>query len=448
MLGETRYLKRPHPPGQDGIRTSLREVALRIGEGRNHEDVLRWTRNVIERERLQRAFRADTPRKRAELLLGEVQEKVWTPDPVGTEFMAASRLLACDLATRDKDCFATGDCDDKVSLMGAALLSVGIDAVAVGHSYTADKVVSHVLTAGWIDGAWHYADPTLHREPLGTVVDFTHEVVLEPFTGKVLCEGRRCLNALENRIRSYIQEGTFVGVSGGFVRRRAPLVLELGAPVAEDSAKAGTDAARKELGKSGGDGISRDDARAVGQAAGTAAATAACVELGPGAVACGAIGGVVGDAIGAIVYDVLNPKAGPGMMERVSLTMLLHNRLFPNEAPWKWIAGKTGYGFANVHGFVTAVPPRDAQVLYTKYGFPLSSAGVYVDTAPTRFGPPDPMLLIRFVGADAFVRSDLIGRSAAERVRSNSTTAPASSSSSAAPIALAVGAGILAWALL
>lgn len=427
MLGETRYLKRPHPPGKAGIRTSLREVALAMGRGRMDEDVLRWGRNVIERERIQRGNRADTPRKRAELLLGEAQAKVWTPDPVGVEFVPAARLLACDLATKDKDCFATDDCDGRSGLLGAALLSVGIDVVAVGHSYTSDKVVGHVLAAAWLDGAWHYADPTLYQEGLGTVVDFTHEIVLEPFTGTVLCEGRRCLGSLPNTTRQYIQEGTFVGVSGGF-RMRAPLVL-LGEVDADQVQVRSRQAAERELQKGGSDGgFDRADAEAVGGAVGAAAATVVCAELGPGAAACGYVGNIVGAYVAGALYDAASQFGKAG-----SYTYGPHMW-------WEIIR----WDVARLHNALALQPSwnlGEAEAALRAVGAKPTPNASYTYYAP----------YLRKV------RADLIGQGAALKARQVAASGPSAgssssssspSSSSAAPVALAIGAGALALWLL
>lgn len=224
MLGEIRYVKRPHPPGPEGIRTSLREVALKGGEGRHDQGVIVWTRRTIELARLDRGIRADTPRKRAEVLLGELQSRVWTPDPSGVELIPAARLLACDVR-KDKDCIGTDDCDGKTVALVASALSVDVPTVIVGHSYREDRSIGHVLSAMHLDGAWHYADPTLVDEPIGSVVPFTYERVLEPFTGKVLCEGKKCLATVSKDILEYVPEGQFVGL-GLALRRRTGARLE------------------------------------------------------------------------------------------------------------------------------------------------------------------------------------------------------------------------------
>jgi hypothetical protein len=427
VLGETRYLKRPHPPGHAGIRSSLKEVALAMGRGRADVDVLRWGRNVIERARIERGHRADTPRKRAELLLDEAQSKVWTPDPVGVEFVPAARLLACDLATKEKDCFATDDCDGRAGLLGAALLSVGIDVVAVGHSYTDDHVVSHVLDAAWIDGAWHYADPTLYQEPLGTVVDFTHEIVLEPFTGTVLCEGRRCLGSLPNRIRSYIAEGTFVGVSGGFVIPNAPLVL-IGGREPPPLAFLGQDEAEtfghcKDVASG-----SKDSDEFVEKAAGCAA-EAYCAAYGIPPQACGTIGAFVGeytvkawhaglDAISATFGLSSTVKYHPSQNPMFQRLAKLHNDLRPMEAKWTWQQGADAWKAA----YVKLYGPMRTELLVRgskRWNEEVTKRAVAEAVAAAEIRKPDPSTVSR----------------------------SSSSSSAAAPLVVAAGIVAAAWLL-
>lgn len=210
--------KKLHPPGELGVRTSLDEVAKRVAEGGVNAAVRRWSIEMLDDAR-KKGTNVHTPRNRAVVLLKAVQQKLWVPDPVGAEFIQSAMLTAC--TDPNKPCFKGGDCDDLVTLLGAALLSVGIDTLVVGHGYSS-KGISHVLTAAHVDGKWHYADPSSYGPEgahfaFSACAPFTRERIYSVPNIKVLCDEQKCIrgpHSFKPDAHKFVTEGVFVGVSG------------------------------------------------------------------------------------------------------------------------------------------------------------------------------------------------------------------------------------------
>lgn len=208
--------KRPHPFGEDGVRSSLEEVAKRAAKGGNHPRVKEWAGEQIHGARLSGgSVKGD--RARAEILLSTVQRtKTWVPDPVGTEYIKGAHLLACSRDDKDGPCFNTGDCDDMVVLLAASFLSVGLHTMIVGHGYGSQRVIQHVLAAVRVKNEWLYADPS-YDFPLGTCEPFTRERLLSVPVVKVVCDENACLTDKTNYDpdrEGFVEHGTFVGVDG------------------------------------------------------------------------------------------------------------------------------------------------------------------------------------------------------------------------------------------
>ncbi len=162
---------------------------------------------------------AHTPRDRANILLLAVQEKLWVPDPVGTEFIQGAHLTAC--TDPNSPCFQGGDCDDLVVLLAAAYLGVGLDTLIVGHGYGDSRQIAHVLTAVHIDGKWHYADPSpiggnsTDYAPLGKCVPFTRERLYSLPNEKMICDESACLVPGRSfNPQGFIETGHYIGVNG------------------------------------------------------------------------------------------------------------------------------------------------------------------------------------------------------------------------------------------
>lgn len=210
--------QKAHPPGEQGVRASLDAVAKRVAEGGVNPAVRRWSIEMLDDAR-KRGANVHTPRNRAVELLKAVQQKLWVPDPVGAEFIPSAELLSCK--TDGKPCFKGEDCDGLVTLLGAAFLSVGIDALVVGHGYSS-RGISHVLTAAHVNGKWHYADPSSYGPQgahfgFGDCAPFTRERLYSVPNIKVLCDDQRCIrgeHSFKPEAHQFVTEGVFVGVSG------------------------------------------------------------------------------------------------------------------------------------------------------------------------------------------------------------------------------------------
>lgn len=195
------------------MRSSLEEVAKKAASGSSDPRIRAWSIECLEKAR-RAGKKVNTERPRAEALLTAVQQKLWVPDPVGTEFMAGAHLTAC--VDKNAPCFHGGDCDDLCVLLGACFLSVGLHTMIVGHAYNAGKNIQHVLAAVRFEGKWHYADPSTDF-PLGKCEPFSRERLLSIPNVKVVCDENACLTSPEKfdpDQQGFVNKGTFVGVDG------------------------------------------------------------------------------------------------------------------------------------------------------------------------------------------------------------------------------------------
>lgn len=209
-------VKRDHPWGEVGIRSSLDEVAKAAAVGAVHPNVRTWSIEMLDLAR-ERGEDVHSAKDRARILLGACQKKLWVPDPYGAEYIPAAHLLACD-PKKPKDgqvCVRGDDCDGLATLLGAALSSVGLPVLIVGHSYNAKKQIEHVLCAVHLEGRWYYADPST-KFPLGRCVPFTRERVLSIPNVKAICDDTACIGTREfdPDALDFVDKGVFVGVSG------------------------------------------------------------------------------------------------------------------------------------------------------------------------------------------------------------------------------------------
>jgi hypothetical protein len=212
--------ERDHPQGEQGIRSSLEEVAKKAAEGSRDPRVRAWAIESLERGRRE-GVKVNNERGRAEVILSAVQKKLWVPDPVGTEFMAGAHLTAC--VDKKAPCFHGGDCDDLCVLLGACFLSVGLHTMIVGHAYNTQRNIQHVLTAVRASKNWYYADPSTNF-PLGKCEPFTRERILSVPNVQVICDERACLTnpaSFDPDEKNFVDRGYFVGVDGVPERRIA-----------------------------------------------------------------------------------------------------------------------------------------------------------------------------------------------------------------------------------
>lgn len=119
---------RSHPYGERGVFSSLEEVCKRANKGAVSPKVRMWAIECLDRARKERGLKMSTEKQRAEVLLKAVQQKLWVPDPVGTEWMAGTHLMACD-PTKDGVCFRGGDCFPE----GTLLLREGHEPIEIEH---------------------------------------------------------------------------------------------------------------------------------------------------------------------------------------------------------------------------------------------------------------------------------------------------------------------------
>jgi hypothetical protein len=209
-------VKRDHPWGEVGIRSSLDEVAKAASAGAVHPSVRTWSIEMLDLAR-ERGEEVHSAKDRARILLQAVQKKLWVPDPVGAEYIPAAHLLACD-PKKSKDgqvCVRGDDCDGKAVLLGAAWSSVGIYTLIVGHAYNEKKQIEHVLCAAYLGNMWFRGDPSTNL-PLGRYVPFTRERVLSIPNVKTICDDTVCIGErnFDPEALDFVDKGVFVGVSG------------------------------------------------------------------------------------------------------------------------------------------------------------------------------------------------------------------------------------------
>jgi hypothetical protein len=211
--------KREHPFGEQGVRSSLEAVAQMSSKGAADPRIRAWSIECLERaRRAGNSVKGDLAR--AEALLGAVRQKLWVPDPVGTEFMAGAHLTAC--TDKDAPCFHGGDCDDLTILLASSFLSVGLNTMIVGHAYDSRRNIQHVLAAVRVKDQWLYADPS-YDFPLGKCEPFTRERLLSVPNVKVVCDETACLTnptSFDPEKEGFVSQGYFVGVDGAPQRSR------------------------------------------------------------------------------------------------------------------------------------------------------------------------------------------------------------------------------------
>lgn len=199
--------RKVHPDGHEGILHSLRKVQEYANAGMTHPVVRAWA--------IDRLKKAGNPRDnvgRARALLGAVRtEKIWVPDPVRTEMMQGAHLTLGGM-------FEGGDCDDLTIAYLAAYLAacstVGTQGAVVGHSYGADREITHVLGAILDGSTWHYVEPSTDKIPFGESYSPTREVVLwVPGDGAVACDADRCLTGPSRKLPND-NSANFVGING------------------------------------------------------------------------------------------------------------------------------------------------------------------------------------------------------------------------------------------
>ena len=181
-------------------------------KGSQDQDVRSWASWALNK-----AGNPKGPVARAEALLAALRKQsIWVPDPVHTELMPGAALMLGDGV--NPAFYGGGDCDDlTIALLAAFLSSVGsmgVTAAVVGHSYNAERNISHVLAAVTDGVEWFYADPSTDF-PFGMCKRPTRERIIEVPTLKMICDADVCLvGPRATRPSINTKPGTFIGVSG------------------------------------------------------------------------------------------------------------------------------------------------------------------------------------------------------------------------------------------
>lgn len=213
---------RSHPYGSQGTHTSLNRVAEYVAEGISNPYVRSWAidRLVEARDSGQPVNSAED---RARVILRAAQTKLWVPDPINAEYIPKAHLLACDPKKPHKDeqgneiaCLGGDDCDGLLTLCASALGAVGMNVAIVGHGYSGDESIEHVICAAWFKECWNYADPSVPELRLGECVPFTWERVVSVPNIQVLCDASACFSGARTQFNpdqhNFVDRGIFVGV--------------------------------------------------------------------------------------------------------------------------------------------------------------------------------------------------------------------------------------------
>lgn len=96
----------------------------------------------------------------------------------------------------------------------AAVESVGARAAVVGHSYSPDRMIGHVLGAVFDKGRWWYADPSIPDMPFGECKKPTRERVYAVPSGEMFCDAALCLSGSMPRPPPEDTRGVFLSING------------------------------------------------------------------------------------------------------------------------------------------------------------------------------------------------------------------------------------------
>lgn len=163
-----------HPGGADGALLSARKIAEQILLDRNDYRVRAWATQVLKA--------AGNPKgdiAKAQAILDEFRHKTtYVPDPVNTEFLAATKYTLC--LDENGVCIPGPDCDDSVIAVGSALLTIGLFVRIVLQAYDRSGVPTHVLLGIRTPQGLVKIDPTTDR-PVGDAPHAVQEWVFDPF---------------------------------------------------------------------------------------------------------------------------------------------------------------------------------------------------------------------------------------------------------------------------
>jgi len=122
---------------------------------------------------------------------------------------AVAEVPCWDITTNDHRVYlaehdvTVSQCDDLSLTLGASLLSslmllattgnAGVYGAIVGHAYTREKMIEHVLCAIWGEGRWWYCDPSMPSVPFGDCKPYTRERAIFVPSLDLACDADVCL---------------------------------------------------------------------------------------------------------------------------------------------------------------------------------------------------------------------------------------------------------------
>jgi len=143
----------PYPEGVAGVKLSLSVIAQKIRDGRLDPDIRGWAGDVLIA-----AGKPKTIREKAQAILDAFRKAtMYLPDPVGAEYIASGAATLC---LRPGLCVRARDCDDGVTLIGSALMSVGIPVVVLKQNFGPGKQEHVLIEARDEQGIWFPVDPS------------------------------------------------------------------------------------------------------------------------------------------------------------------------------------------------------------------------------------------------------------------------------------------------
>lgn len=207
--------------GDKGARWTIAEVARLVKKYMGDPWVRAWVVQKIA-EAKAKGKDVDDQLSRAQAILSAVQnEFVYVNDPLGTEMIVGPAWLIQRI-------IPGGDCDCLTLLTAVCLLlalaSAGIRCAILGHSYTPNQEIDHILCAIYLapdprkpkNKKWFYADACT-KQPLGApVAPPTWELAYDPMEpDRPFCDAEACLMRHDNKPPQIMwAEAEFVGVAG------------------------------------------------------------------------------------------------------------------------------------------------------------------------------------------------------------------------------------------
>lgn len=163
------------PTGTAGAKYSLEEISKRIRAGRIDPRVRGWAGRALMED-----GSPETIKDKCRAILKKLRSQtIYTPDPVGAEFIAGARYTLCldELGL----CLPSADCDDLTVALGSGLMSQGISVQVLAQCFDSSNVPTHVLVAAETSpGKWDRIDPSSKKFDVGEYFPATKEWWFDP----------------------------------------------------------------------------------------------------------------------------------------------------------------------------------------------------------------------------------------------------------------------------